>query len=1069
MEIVDSTVSSLVGLEKEIRNIQGHETTQARHSLLVALRGMFGEQGCDMTVADLLRLLPMAERKKGAAIVVRCLNVHGLMPEPTQANGLARTVVDLCEKELPELVAFLRIDSKEQTFRKFDVLAVAHQKICEYLASVWTRFVDVEGALSSRKAISGSMNHSAVRAYCSAFGLDQVRLVVNEVYSKLATVSQLNPTLLVDIEECKSAISEGKTIAQELGTFLSEQFLLSFLINVEEIIDAFLYSSKSKFETRIVSKVRAFLQKRYPFHEPERILPISIPFSNLGPGLAKGTTVTVSTDSQSIMIDNPNINLGNVPPGDFAVIIDVMVLESLERCNIIIHIEWSEIGGNSSKSEVFEVTATAQSSTVDWSAHEYWSPYSPDPAQGENFVGRSEKVKSLATKLLRSPMENFYITGQKRVGKTSLALAAIAFAESVVTTGADVLHRYVLWGHIAHEDPRISLQMLGQEIDQLICSASSDLRLFDPSDFLGSLASLSRKAELAAKVCPKVKFVIVVDEFDEIHQELYLRGNLAETFFANLRALSRCSNICLVLVGGENMPFIMDRQGQKLNNFSRFNLSYYDRQSEWNDFRLLVEQPTNGVLKWHEDAISEIFNLCNGNPYFAKILCAVVLRTAIQERDTDVSADEVQTSSQLEVSALGANSFAHLWQDGIPKEAQDREAEILIRVRVLVAIARCLRRGKAIDLSNIATSRGIVQISESEISAVLNDFVRRDVISETNDGYVFKLPIFERWLVDVGSAQLVADSLSEELAQSFLEEERLATVRSEEVVELVRKWPTYRGKHITADDVRAWLRQRESDRDQRILFEILKKVRFYNEPRIREHLSSAFSFVLPLLSEFVIRRASDRRSDVLITYVDGEGKSGATYATLFAEENKISTKNIVPPGEFEKRGISLIGSKELGVKAIVIVDDIAATGTSLSRNLQRFFDSNRSHLVDIGIPVRVITVLATDDGRRKVERTLADFEGLDIDLRVCEILRSDAEAFPAGVGFWKDQETYERAKALCTDLGANIYRQSPLGHGGLGLLVVLPTAVPNNTLPILHSPSRSGVQKWSPLFARIIH
>jgi hypothetical protein len=32
-------------------------------------------------------------------------------------------------------------------------------------------------------------------------------------------------------------------------------------------------------------------------------------------------------------------------------------------------------------------------------------------------------------------------------------------------------------------------------------------------------------------------------------------------FFANLRALSRCRNVCVVLIGGENMPFIMDRQG----------------------------------------------------------------------------------------------------------------------------------------------------------------------------------------------------------------------------------------------------------------------------------------------------------------------------------------------------------------------------------------------------------------------------------------------------------------------------------------------------------------------------
>ena len=108
-------------------------------------------------------------------------------------------------------------------------------------------------------------------------------------------------------------------------------------------------------------------------------------------------------------------------------------------------------------------------------------------------------------------------------------------------------------------------------------------------DYDGSIADLIQVANFALQVAPNKKFVIILDEFDEIYQELFLQGNLAETFFANLRALSRCKNICIVLVGGENMPFVMDRQGQKLNNFSRNNLSYFSRTSEWSDFQLLVK------------------------------------------------------------------------------------------------------------------------------------------------------------------------------------------------------------------------------------------------------------------------------------------------------------------------------------------------------------------------------------------------------------------------------------------------------------------------------------------------
>src|SRR5262249_21731532 len=139
-----------------------------------------------------------------------------------------------------------------------------------------------------------------------------------------------------------------------------------------------------------------------------------------------------------------------------------------------------------------------------------------------------------------------------------------------------------------------------------------------------SLAPILPIAVMAAEIVPKKKFVIIIDEFDEIHSELYLQGALAETFFANLRALAALENICLVLVGGENMPFIMERQGQRLNKFVRFGLDYFSRSEEWDDFKIMVRNPVATYINWHEDAIAHVFNVTNGNPYFAKVVCANV-------------------------------------------------------------------------------------------------------------------------------------------------------------------------------------------------------------------------------------------------------------------------------------------------------------------------------------------------------------------------------------------------------------------------------------------------------------
>jgi hypothetical protein len=81
---------------------------------------------------------------------------------------------------------------------------------------------------------------------------------------------------------------------------------------------------------------------------------------------------------------------------------------------------------------------------------------------------------------------------------------------------------------------------------------------------------------------------------------------------------------------------------------------------------------TSGLLNWHDDAISEVFNTTRGNPYFAKIICAGVFRSAVFERDADITATEVRRATESAISGMGANSFAHLWQDGIPKGATRR-------------------------------------------------------------------------------------------------------------------------------------------------------------------------------------------------------------------------------------------------------------------------------------------------------------------------------------------------------------------------------------------------------------
>jgi hypothetical protein len=321
--------------------------------------------------------------------------------------------------------------------------------------------------------------------------------------------------------------------------------------------------------------------------------------------------------------------------------------------------------------------------------------------------------------------------------------------------------------------------------------------------------------------------------------------------------------------------------------------------------------------------------------------------------------------------------------------------------------------------------------------------------------------------VDVGVSQLISDAMNEELANSALAEENAAIVHSEEVVALANRWPTYRGRHVGTDEIRAWYQQVESPRDQRLLFELLKRTRVFSETHVRERLKSAHSLLRPSLPEFIIRRRGERRTDVLLTYVDGEGKSGAGYASLYAEENGIAAECVIGPSDFRARYARHV-EKYGKIAALIMMDDISATGSSLSGNIAQFLGNFGDLLQEV--KVRVVTLVATGVAQATILERLQKIEGVDLDFRSCEILSDDAYAFPAGGTVWCSEEEKARAKALCVNLGSRIYKQNPLGFGGLGLLVVFPTTVPNNSLPILHSYARTGSgQGWKPLFPRVVN
>ena len=507
-------------------------------------------------------------------------------------------------------------------------------------------------------------------------------------------------------------------------------------------------------------------------------------------------------------------------------------------------------------------------------------------------------------------------------------------------------------------------------------------------------------------------------------------------------------------------------KGDQLNKFVREQLDYFLLTDEWDDFVELVTQSNQrggSPLNWHDTALTELFNYTNGHPYFAKLLCAKIFDNAVATRDTEVTVDEVKRAQVQTAEALDVNAFAHFWKDGIPSGPVESEVIELKRCRTLVAIARALRKELTLSDESIAKNRTSAALAESEVSLILADFVRRDVLSEKAGRYEFVLPLFQQWLETKGMGKLISDTLGDELSNEIQKAEDAAYVTPVEVVSLLDSWPLYKGHRVTSDEIRAWLNQRESQREQRLLFTLLKGLRFFGEDEIREKLRTAHSIVKTHTSAFTPANRSQRRNDIAVTYVDGPAKSGSKFAEKYVEVNLISTQCVLEPHAFASQVDDYEKKTGITINGVVIIDDIAATGRSLADNVGEFVQRNLQFLSDRNITLVVVALVATKKADEAIRKVMQTLPYKHIDFRSCEILEKKFFAFEDSNGLWADADDRENAKKLAQDIGREIYADAPFGFGSLGLLVAFFDGCPNNTLPILHA-SMTGV--WRPLLAR---
>jgi hypothetical protein len=838
----------------------------------------------------------------------------------------------------------------------------------------------------------------------------------------------------------------------------STHYCTSILIRVADIVETAVDADfgDSKFSKPAELRARE-LRKKYPLSILGQEFTLVIDVDNSGQGPAQAAEFIFET-SDNIVLSRPSVYVGEV---DSSVRIEVPghVVDPSDSALISGQLCWDNADRSRGTAPV-ELELESQKADIPWAELAEREPYSLEPVSGEDeLVGRSEMLSRLFSEARHQDVGSFFLYGQKRVGKTSIARTLAARLRASLVNYAVVS---IEVGDYVSPDGSATVVNLGRRICVEVRDSFPRLLAVPIPEFTDALAPLADFLADAVKVEPGIRVLFILDEFDGLPLDLYRRGPMGNSFFLTLRSISGRPNFGFGLVGGEKMELILSAQGEALNKFQALRVDYFDRQHHWADFSDLVRRPTAGWLEFTEAALQKLYDATAGNPYFTKLLCRALYRGAVRRHDGFITEVEVDTVVQTQVRNLASNSFQHFWEDGILDIPARVEQVSIDRRRLLLALAKVLRSGRdqsmlmtKNDTTSLAREAAELGLTPSAVDTLVADFVRRSVLCDEGGALRCVVSLFEAWLVARGTHEILTVFMDPEGAARLRHNDQIGMVNSTEVVGLIEKWGTYKGQRIGEDRVRAWLDQFQHLDERRLMLRVLQGLDFYGPDLIRDRMRQADGIVR---RDMYPKPAPHQKMhhDLVVSYLGSPGKSGTTYARLYADENRVSADHVV---ERDRIGDFLFTHDD--VRAVAFVDDFLGTGTQASEYLTLLGEGRAGAWPTRPVSIYYVAVAGLQSAAQVVEESV---EGLQLDLRVhvCDPIGDQDRLFTKCSRILPDPSERSEVEAVAKLYGMRLWPQAPLGYGGLGLAVVFDQSIPNNSLPVLWQ-SAPG---WRPLFPR---
>lgn len=952
---------------------------------------------------------------------------------------------------------FLKLKPTDQTFEKELKLRELTSSVEKNINNELYSLTSLQGLSSFRgrylKVINNNVSSFILNEFLGDDLTSSVKL--NEVFSLITKYVEKKQKNAVTVDTFNNAFTALEEFILETKQFKTE-YHTKYVLGLAEKIKLLLNHDISKLDSFKPTNVKLEqIDKKYPLHEKNRNVLISIDIINIGPGYAFDVELNIKTLFDNIKIDKPFNYIGKLEPSSINFHIPVTVLVEEAIALIQIELVWKNFD-NSIRKEEYEFEIEGQRSDIPWEEIRFEQPYSLEAVETtEELVGREEIVDKLLRQTLTKNIGSSYIFGQKRVGKTSI----VKTLRSRILSD-DYLVIFLESGDYICPTAKDTVIKLGRKICQKINTFNTKFSSLKIPEFTnGAFSSLIDYLDSVLTIDPKIKILIILDEFDELPKELYKRGDFGDSFFLTIRSISQKTPFGFILVGGEKIAYIMSCQGHALNKFRSMRVDYFTKENYWNDFTELIRRP---VKKWFEisdTAINDLYIETAGNPFYAKWICSNMFDLMVNLRDCHVSSTEIDVAVDKSLSEIASNSFQHFWDDAIFEDSGELFEEISIkRRRLLLAFASINRSNKRPSNETISNHEFLAAFGSDDILTELDQFVRRKIFIKISEYYEIKIDFFKKWLINSGFNDILTTFIDKDAVLKRKQKEEESFITPEEIIELTERWPHYKGQKISNDKVRSWLNQFGNNTKQRLMFKILQSINFYSFGRVREKLRQSHEIVRRGITVYKSGR-KQKQDEFLISYLDSPGKSGGGYyAKLYADENKIYYKNVIT-----KESIGKVLKNNEKAQALIFIDDFIGTGGTAKKYFSEIESEFGDTLRENKIKLYFLAICGFEHRKDELDDLLNELN-LPVNTHICDPFDDSVKCFHHSSTIFSSQQEREEAKQLAYEYGTKLVNKNYLGYGDCQTAIIFETNCPNNNLPIFWE--RSGKNHWTPLFPR---